>query len=155
MNLISKLTFDGAPLTENDILVFTEDIGGNTITILYNNVMLDWALEEGSRYHSLSLTESVSYLDINIPAFTLYLIDGVWMTEKPETVELEDVEIAAGYNTSSLIHIRDWNLDGDETTAVNKMCRIKPVINQVECNIYFQQEKLREVCKQYDIILLA
>ena len=121
LNLISKLTFNGAPLTGSDILVFTEDIGGNTITILYNNSMLDWDLAEGLRYHTLSLTESVNYLGVDIPAFTLYLRNGAWTSQYPELVELKDVETAVGYNTSSLIHIRDWNLDGDDTTAVNNM----------------------------------
>ena len=121
LNLISKLTFNGVSLTESDILVFTEDIGGNTITILYNNSMIEGALAEGARYHALSLTESVNYLGVDIPAFTLYLRNGAWTTQLPELVELKDVETAVGYNTSSLIHIRDWNLDGDETTAVNNM----------------------------------
>ena len=121
LNLISKLTFNGAPVTESDILVFTEDIGGSTITILYNNVMLDWTLEDGARYHTLSLTESVNYLGVNIPAFTMYLRKGAWTLELPELVELNDVETAVGYKTTNLIHIRDWNLDGDETTAVNNM----------------------------------
>ena len=121
LNLISKLTFNGAHLTGSDVLVFTEDIGGNTITILYNNSMLDWDLAEGLRYHTLSLTESVNYLGVDIPAFTLYLRNGAWTSQYPELVELKDVETAVGYNTSSLIHIRDWNLDGDDTTAVNNM----------------------------------
>ena len=121
LNLISKLTFSGVSLTENDILVFAEDVGGNTITIVYNKDMLNWAFEEGSRYHTLSLTEGVSYLGVDIPAFTLYLRNGAWVTECPQMIELGDVETAVGYNTRSLIHIRDWNLDGDEETAVNNM----------------------------------
>ena len=121
LNLISKLTFNGVSLTKDDISVFTEDIGGNTITIVYNKDMLDWAFDEGLRYHSLSLTESVNYLGVDIPAFTLYLRNGAWVTEYPQRVELGDVETAVGYNTTSLIHIRDWNLDGDDTTAVNNM----------------------------------
>lgn len=121
LNLISKLTFNGVALTENDILVFTEDIGGNTITILYNNSMIEGELAEGSKYHTLSLTESVSYLGVDIPAFTLYLRNGEWVSELPEIIELADVETAVGYNTSSLIHIRDWNLDSDDATAVNNM----------------------------------
>jgi len=121
LNLISKLTFNGVSLTGNDILVFTEDIGGNTITILYNNSMIEGELAEGSKYHTLSLTESVSYLGVDIPAFTLYLRNGEWVSELPEIIELADVETAVGYQTSSIIHIRDWNLDGDDTTAVNNM----------------------------------
>ena len=121
LNLISKLTFNGISLTDSEILVFTEDIGGNTITILYKKYLLDWALEDGSRYHTLSLTEGVNYLGVDIPAFTLYLRNDVWTPELPEVVELKDVETAVGYQTSNLVHIRDWNLDGDETTAVNNM----------------------------------
>ena len=121
LNLISKLTFDGVALTDADITVFTEDIRGNTFTILYNNDMLDWALEDGARYHTLSLTESVNYLGVNIPAFTMYLRKGVWTLELPELVVLEDVETAVGYKTTNLIHIRDWNLDQDDATIVNNM----------------------------------
>ena len=121
LNMLSKLTFNGVALTESDILIFTEDIGGNTITMVYKNSLFDSAMEEGSKYHTLALTESVNYLGVDIPAFTLYLRKGVWITEMLPIVEMENVETAVGYNTSSLIHIRDWNLDGDETTAVNNM----------------------------------
>ncbi|EMD49067.1 aldose reductase [Entamoeba histolytica HM-3:IMSS] len=38
---------------------------------------------------------------------------------------------------------------------IMKMCRIKPVINQVELNVYLQQNKLREVCKSYNIVVEA
>ena len=121
LNLISKLTFNGVALTESDVQVFTEDIGGNTITILYNNSILERELQEGLRYHALSLTESVNYLGVNIPAFTLYLRNGTWTDHYPELVELKEVETAVGYKTNNLIHIRDWNLDGDDATAVNNM----------------------------------
>ena len=121
LNMLSKLTFNGTPLTAEDILIFTEDIGGNTITMVYKASLLDMEKEEGARYHTLALTESVNYLGVEIPAFTLYLRKGVWITEILPIVEMENVETAVGYNTSSLIHIRDWNLDGDETTAVNNM----------------------------------
>ena len=121
LNMLSKLTFNGTPLTAEDILIFTEDIGGNTITILYKASLLDMEKEEGARYHTLALTESVNYLGVEIPAFTLYLRNNTWITEMLPAVEVEDVETAVGYNTANIIHIRDWNLDGDETTAVNNM----------------------------------
>ena len=121
LNMLSKLTFNGVALTEADILIFTEDIKGNTITMVYKKTLLDMAKEEGMKYHTLALTESVHYLGVDIPAFTLYLRNDAWITEILPIVEMENVETAVGYNTSNLIHIRDWNLDGDETTAVNNM----------------------------------
>ena len=121
LNMLSKLTFNGVALTEADILIFTEDIKGNTITMVYKKTLLDMAMEEGARYPTLALTESVTYLGVEIPAFTLYLRNDAWITEMLPVVEMENVETAVGYNTSNLIHIRDWNLDGDETTAVNNM----------------------------------
>ena len=121
LNMLSKLTFNGVALTEEDILIFTEDIKGNTITMVYKKTLLDMAMGEGARYPTLALTESVHYLGVDIPAFTLYLRNGAWITEMLPIVEMENVETAVGYNTSNLIHIRDWNLDGDETTAVNNM----------------------------------
>ncbi|MBO6264117.1 MAG: hypothetical protein J6N93_07650, partial [Clostridia bacterium] len=121
LNMISKLTFDGASLTDADILIFTEDIAGSTITILYNNTMLDRAKADGARYHTLALTESVNYLGVNIPAFTLYLKNDAWTTELLPVLEMADIETAVGYQCSDYVHIRDWNLDGDETTAVNNM----------------------------------
>ena len=45
------------------------------------------------------------------------------------------------------------NCNEQQIEKIMKMCRIKPVVNQVECNVYLQQEKLREVCKKYDIVL--
>ena len=121
LNMLSKLTFNGVALTGDDILIFTEDIGGNTITMVYKKALFEREKEEGVKYHTLALTESVNYLGVDIPAFTLYLRNDAWITEMLPIVEMVDVETAVGYNTSSLIHIRDWNLDGDETTAVNNM----------------------------------
>ena len=121
LNMLSKLTFNGTALTAEDILIFTEDIAGNTITMVYKKALFDRAMEEGMKYHTLALTESVTYLGVEIPAFTLYLRNDAWITEMLPVVEIENVETAVGYTTSSLIHIRDWNLDGDEATAVNNM----------------------------------
>ena len=121
LNMLSKLAFNGTALTAEDILIFTEDIGGNTITILYKTALLDMEKEEGERYPTLTLTESVNYLGVDIPAFKLYLRKGAWVMEVPPIVTVEEVETAVGYNTLNLIHIRDWNLDGDGTTAVNNM----------------------------------
>ena len=44
-----------------------------------------------------------------------------WITELYSIIEIFDIETAVGYQSENLIHIRDWNLDGDETTAVNNM----------------------------------
>ena len=121
LNMLSKLTFNGEALTEEDILIFTEDISGNTITMVYKKSLFDREKEEGVKYHTLALTENVNYLGVDIPAFTLYLRNDAWITELLPALEIADVETAVGYNTSSLIHIRDWNLDGNEATAVNNM----------------------------------
>ncbi|MBQ8726745.1 MAG: InlB B-repeat-containing protein [Clostridia bacterium] len=121
LRLISKLTFNGVPLTANNVAVFIEEVGGNSITIRYSKEILNWSFEEGSKYHTLTLTESVNYLGIDIPAFTLYLRNGAWVTERPQRIEIGDVETAVGYNSANVVHIRDWNLDGDETTSVNNM----------------------------------
>ena len=47
------------------------------------------------------------------------------------------------------------NCHEEQIEKIMKMCRIKPVVNQVECNVYLQQEKLREVCKKHQIVLEA
>ena len=121
MKMLSKLTFNGVALTDADVSIFTEDIGGNTITILYNTSLFEREKEEGVKYHTLALTESVNYLGVDIPAFTLYLRNDAWITELYSIIEIFDIETAVGYQSENLIHIRDWNLDGDETTAVNNM----------------------------------
>ena len=121
-NLISKLTFNGLPVTDSEVLVDANNIGENTITIIYSKDMLDRALEPGLRYYTLSLTESVNYLGVQIPAFTMYLRRDAWTLEYPELVELNDVEAVVKFDQEkSIVHIRDWNLDGDESTAVNNM----------------------------------
>ncbi|MBE7077318.1 MAG: hypothetical protein E7377_01285 [Clostridiales bacterium] len=55
LNMLSKLTFNGVALTGDDILIFTEDIGGNTITMVYKKALFDREKEEGARYHKIKL----------------------------------------------------------------------------------------------------
>ncbi|KAL7720185.1 Aldose reductase [Entamoeba marina] len=45
------------------------------------------------------------------------------------------------------------NANPSTILKIMENCRIKPVVNQVELNVYFQQKALKSVCDKYHIIL--
>lgn len=47
------------------------------------------------------------------------------------------------------------NFNSQQIERILKIATIKPVVNQIECNPYLSQEKLREFCKQKDIVIMA
>lgn len=47
------------------------------------------------------------------------------------------------------------NFNSEQVERVLKNCRIKPVVNQVECHPAFNQKKLIEFCRQRDIVVTA
>jgi diketogulonate reductase-like aldo/keto reductase len=47
------------------------------------------------------------------------------------------------------------NFNGNQLERIVKVAKIHPVNNQVECNLYFQQKELREVCKRLDVTMVA
>lgn len=47
------------------------------------------------------------------------------------------------------------NFNAEQVERVLKNCEIKPVVNQVECHVELNQKKLREFCKERDIVIIA
>ncbi|XP_055838469.1 1,5-anhydro-D-fructose reductase-like [Episyrphus balteatus] len=47
------------------------------------------------------------------------------------------------------------NFNSEQIERVLKNCRIKPLVNQVECHPAFNQKKLIEFCRQRDIVVTA
>lgn len=47
------------------------------------------------------------------------------------------------------------NFNSIQIERILKIAEIKPVVNQVECNPYLSQEKLKQFCKERDILLMA
>jgi aldehyde reductase len=47
------------------------------------------------------------------------------------------------------------NFNSEQITRVLENCRIKPVVNQVECSPCLNQKKLTKFCKERDIVIVA
>nr|BAN41083.1 aldose reductase, putative [Entamoeba invadens] len=47
------------------------------------------------------------------------------------------------------------NFNERQIEKIMKVCRIKPVVNQIEMNVYMQQKALRKVCDKYEIVVEA
>ena len=47
------------------------------------------------------------------------------------------------------------NFNHKQINRIIKYAKIKPVVNQVECHVNLNQKKLREFCKEKDIVLMA
>lgn len=47
------------------------------------------------------------------------------------------------------------NFDIDHLEHLLQSCEIKPVVNQVECHPYFQQNEMKDFCKEHDVYVEA
>ncbi|KAJ1521064.1 hypothetical protein ONE63_002770 [Megalurothrips usitatus] len=47
------------------------------------------------------------------------------------------------------------NFNSEQIERILKICKIKPVVNQVECHPYLNQKKLLDFCKARDILITA
>ncbi|SPP73040.1 aldo-keto reductase family 1 member B1 [Drosophila guanche] len=78
---------------------------------------------------------------------TLELTDVDYLDTWREMEKLVDLGLARGIGLS--------NFNAAQTERVLANCRIKPVVNQVECHPGFQQQKLREHAKQHGLVICA
>ena len=47
------------------------------------------------------------------------------------------------------------NFNSQQVNRILKDCKIKPAMNQIECHPYLNQKKLREFCKNHDILITS
>ena len=47
------------------------------------------------------------------------------------------------------------NFHSKQIERLMNNCRIKPVVNQIECNVYIQQVPIRKTCEKYGIVVQA
>ncbi|ALC42183.1 CG9436 [Drosophila busckii] len=78
---------------------------------------------------------------------TLELTDVDYLDTWREMEKLVDLGLVRSIGLS--------NFNAKQTERVLQSCRIKPVVNQVECHPAFQQKKLREHAKQHGLIICA
>ncbi|XP_034650957.1 aldo-keto reductase family 1 member B1 [Drosophila subobscura] len=78
---------------------------------------------------------------------TLELTEVDYLDTWREMEKLVDLGLARGIGLS--------NFNAAQTERVLANCRIKPVVNQVECHPGFQQQKLREHAKQHGLVICA
>ena len=100
------------------------------------------------------------YLDLYLIHWPAATKQGIEMPTKPEDFLEKDItetwkEMEKLVDEGLVKSIGISNCHAGHIEKIMGMCRIKPVINQVECNVYLQQEKLREVCKKHGIVIEA
>ncbi|EDW77033.1 uncharacterized protein Dwil_GK22153 [Drosophila willistoni] len=78
---------------------------------------------------------------------TLELTDVDYLDTWKEMEKLVDLGLTRSIGLS--------NFNAAQTERVLANCRIKPVVNQVECHPGFQQEKLREHAKRHNLVICA
>ncbi|XP_041449180.1 aldo-keto reductase family 1 member B1 [Drosophila obscura] len=78
---------------------------------------------------------------------TLELTDVDYLDTWREMEKLVDLGLARSIGLS--------NFNAAQTERVLANCRIKPVVNQVECHPGFQQQKLRAHAKQHGLVICA
>ncbi|KAH8391071.1 hypothetical protein KR215_005600 [Drosophila sulfurigaster] len=78
---------------------------------------------------------------------TLELTDVDYLDTWREMEKLVDLGLARSIGLS--------NFNAAQTERVLQNCRIKPVVNQVECHPAFQQQQLRAHAKKHDLVICA
>ncbi|XP_034478919.1 aldo-keto reductase family 1 member B1 [Drosophila innubila] len=78
---------------------------------------------------------------------TLELTDVDYLDTWREMEKLVDLGLARSIGLS--------NFNAAQTERVLKNCRIKPVVNQVECHPAFQQRQLRQHAKEHNLVICA
>jgi len=125
-------------------------------------------------FHRPDLVESslrTSLKNLNTPYLDLYLIhwpfaykeDGdVFPKDKDGNLEFSSVDfldtwkaLEATVDAGLTKSIGISNFNAAQTQRVLDNCRIKPVVNQIECHPYLTQQKLSDYLKSVDVVVTA
>ncbi|KAM7358189.1 uncharacterized protein ACRADG_003245 [Cochliomyia hominivorax] len=107
----------------------------------------------------------VDYIDLYLmhsPIGYKYVDDEALMPHVDNQLQTNDIDYVETYKAMeelvSLGWVRSLGLSNFNIIQMKRIldkCKVKPVTNQVECHPALNQQKLREFCKQHDIVVTA
>ncbi|CAD7083085.1 unnamed protein product [Hermetia illucens] len=121
-------------------------------------------VEHGCRLALKNL--GLEYIDLYLMHFPVGFIlvdDETYQPKKPgsDVVTTNDVDYVDTWKAMEKLvekglvrSIGLSNFNAEQTERVLKICKIRPVVNEVECNVEINQSKLLKFCKDRDIILM-
>lgn len=110
-----------------------------------------WNTDQG--YENTLQAFDASLEKLGLDYVDLYLIH--WPTPKFDTYVETYKALEKLYNDGRVKAIGVCNFNVEHLQRLLDECDVKPVLNQVECHPYFQQNELKEFCAKHDIFVEA
>lgn len=110
-----------------------------------------WNSDQGYENTLKAFDESLEKLGLDY--VDLYLIH--WPTPKFDTYIETYKALEKIYKDGRAKAIGVCNFEIEHLERLMNECEVKPVVNQIECHPYLQQNELKEFCKKHDILIEA
>ncbi|XP_015121682.1 aldo-keto reductase family 1 member B1 [Diachasma alloeum] len=129
---------------------------------LFNNYHKFESVEKGIRKTLGNL--GLEYLDLYLIHWPVAHEDGDELFPKnPDgSIKLADIDYLETWRGMELVHgkgltrnIGVSNFNSEQISRLLENCKIRPLINQVECHPYLTQQRLSKFCKDKNIIITA
>lgn len=129
---------------------------------LFNNYHKLESVEKGIRKTLDNL--GLEYLDLYLIHWPVAHEDGNELFPKNSdgSIKLADIDYLETWRGMEIVHgkglarnIGVSNFNSEQISRLLENCKIRPLINQVECHPYLTQQKLSKFCKDKNIIITA